>query len=83
MRRCGRSTNKKRVEGEVVLTLYQELFEMNLTLCERWPALTPFTERKMRAHEVMLLVRRLNTRPAQNKTAASSVTRRPAGDNWF
>lgn len=78
-------------EGGEKLSLYQTFFELQLTLCERFPALTPFEIRKQRAYEVFLLVRRLNTQPKkeQPKNATPGTTvkngeiRRPASDDWY
>lgn len=60
---------------------------MEISLCERFPALSPFDIRKQRAAEVFLLVRRLNnyTEYTNDKHDArnSRVIRRRAGDDWF
>ena len=57
---------------------------MEVGLCERFPALSPFDVRRTRAAEVFLLMRRLQTwqknRPQKGK---KDVIRRPAGDDWF
>lgn len=63
------------------MTLYEIFFELEVGMCERFPALTPFEVRRQRAHEVFLLISRLygynknNSKPKQ--------IRKPAGDNWF
>lgn len=60
---------------------------MEISLCERFPALSPFDIRQQRAAEVFLLVRRLNnyTEYTNNKKDVrnSRVIRRRAGDDWF
>lgn len=71
------------------LTLYQCFFEINETLCRRYPALTPFIVRRERAGEVFRLMRRINSHP--RKTAAEKEPEKdaqgriliPAGDDWF
>lgn len=78
-------------EADNSLTLYQSLFEMARTLCEAFPALTPFSIRRERAREVFLLIKRINTHPhTENGEPVEKVEkdkagriRRPAGDNWF
>ena len=60
-------------------------FEMELSIVERFPSLTPFAIRKERAAEVFLLVRRLNNHTNKRNEQANKkkVIRRPAGDDWF
>ena len=60
-------------------------FEMELSIVERFPSLTPFAVRKEKASEVFLLVRRLNNRTKKQSKQANSkkVIRRAAGDDWF
>lgn len=61
------------------------LFEMNIAICERFPALDPFVVRQTKAHEVFLLVGRLNeyTGRKEKKQHKGQCIRKPAGDNWF
>lgn len=57
-----------------------------MQLCKAFPALTPFAVRRERAHEVFLLVSRINSQPKHeggHKVDSQGRTRRPAGDNWF
>ena len=74
------------------MTLYQSLLEMNVQLCKAFPALTPFAVRRESAHEVFLLVRRINSQPRTDRSLTTETRqevdkrgriRRPAGDNWF
>ena len=72
------------------MTLYETFFEMELSICERFPSLTPFQVRRERATEVFLLVRRLNNhteKQSKQNTQLNKddkkVIRRPAGDDWF
>jgi hypothetical protein len=55
---------------------------MEMSLSERFPAMTPLTLRKERAHEVFLLINRMN-RYSKKTKRQSNVIRRPAGDDWF
>lgn len=57
-----------------------------MQLCKAFPALSPFQVRRERAHEVFLLVRRMNTHPKTEngeKLDSKGRIRRPAGDDWF
>ena len=68
------------------LTYYELFFEMEISLCERFPGLTPFRIRQEKAREVFLLIRRLhryNELSSARKVGKNRVIRRPAGDNWF
>lgn len=62
---------------------------MNIAICSRFPALTPFSVRMMPAREVFLLIRRLTIydtaqkKKPENKYAKKGRIVRPAGDNWF
>lgn len=62
---------------------------MCVAICNRFPALTPFSVRAMPAREVFLLIRRLNIydkrqkQKPENKFAKKGRIVRPAGDNWF
>ena len=53
------------------LTVYQLLFDLTDNLCQRYAALTPFSVRKERVGEVLLLVRRVNDRAARDNGAAA------------
>ena len=63
------------------------LFEIEVNLCERFPAMTPLTLRKEKAREVFILIKRYNRYSKKQKKEAKSggkkIIRRPAGDNWF
>ena len=54
-------------------------------MCERFPAVTPFSIRRERASEVFLLMRRLQIYNEHHKSGdkKKNVVRRPAGDDWF
>jgi hypothetical protein len=64
------------------------LFDITVSLCERFPAYTPTAIRQTPVREVFLMVRRLNEyngrRGKQEKSPKKGgKIRRPAGDNWF
>ena len=50
-----------------------------MQICERFPAVTPFSIRKEKIKEVFLLVRRLNIYDDKGKTKKKKINRRPAG----
>ena len=59
---------------------------MEIGICNRFPALTPFSIRREKAHEVFLLINRLhsyNKNVDENGQRKPRKIRRPAGDNWF
>ena len=61
---------------------------MQLSICDRFPAVSPFEIRKQRFGEVFLLIRRLNTsfknqKKNTNPKSGKRIIRKPAGDNWF
>jgi len=59
------------------------MFDLELTLCERFPNLSPFSIRKERASEVFCLVKRLNKQVKTKPSSKNSKIRKRAGDNWF
>lgn len=65
--------------------IYEALFDIQISLCERFPTLTPLSLRREKAREVFLLISRLNkhTRKENVKKEDKQVIRKPAGDNWF
>lgn len=52
-----------------------------MSICDRFPSLSPFDVRQKKFHEVFLLIRRLNIYN-KNKEKPKKI-RRPAGDTWF
>lgn len=52
-----------------------------MSICDRFPSLSPFDIRQKKFHEVFLLVRRLNI--YNEKEKKPKKIRRPAGDTWF
>jgi hypothetical protein len=61
------------------------MFELEVSVCDRFPAATPFTVRREPAREVFLLMRRMTTYNEHHKhdETGKQTIRRPAGDNWF
>ena len=63
------------------------LFQMEMSLCEQFPAFTPLTLRKEKARDVFVLIRRF-TKYAKKKTKNTTkdgkrIIRRPASDTWW
>jgi len=58
---------------------------MQMSVCERFPALTPLALRKERARDVFILVTRYNiySKKQQKDAGKPKVIRRPAPDTWF
>lgn len=56
-----------------------------MSLCERFPALTPLSLRREKAREVFILVTRYNiySNKQQKNAGKPKIIRRPAGDTWF
>ena len=76
---------KKLNEGEESnLTLYQTLFDLQLTICERFN-MSPFQLRREPFHEVCILLGRVNDHADRNPKGkqGDTVIRRKAKDNWF
>lgn len=65
------------------MPIYEALFDMQISLCNRFPALTPFSIRKEPAREVFLLISRYNHQNSKKVRNHKKVIRKPAGDDWF
>ena len=67
--------------------IYDVLFEMEMNLCEKFPAMTPLTLRREKAREVFVMIARYNRfsrkKKKQEKKGGKKIIRRPASDNWF
>ena len=68
--------------------MYEVFFDLNINLCDRFTGLDPFTVRKQRFHDVMLIFRRLAERNKKKRKTEgytkSGVTYRPAkNDDWY
>lgn len=82
------ASNSDTEKGSDSASLYQILFDMQITLCEKFKGLNPFILRNERMQEVFLLIKRLNNAQTQiNEPTIQSngdVIRRPASDDsWF
>lgn len=70
-------------------TLYQILFDMQVSISDRFTSLNPISLREKRLKEVCLLVYRLNDYNQRHEKTPSGVgakkgkIRKPAGDDWF
>ena len=74
------------MSGQSDLSLYEIFFEMEINLCETFPALTPFQVRRERATEVFLMLRRMdkyNETEGKKKKGTKQRIRRQANDSWF
>jgi len=65
---------------------------MEMSLCERFPAMTPLSIRREKAVDVFTLVVRYsnysssqqeNAEKAQKNAGKPKIIRRPASDTWF
>ena len=67
--------------------LYDIMFEMQVNLCERFPALTPLMLRKEKARNVFrMFIRYLKYAKKESKRKGKDgkkIIRRPASDTWF
>ena len=61
------------------------IFEMEMTLCEQFHAVTPFTIRRERAVDVYALIVKFSRYAKKKKKQAGKpkIIRRPASDTWF
>ena len=62
------------------------MFEMEVNLCEKFPALTPLSLRREKAREVFTMIARFNRyskRKKKREKGGKKIIRRPASDNWF
>ena len=62
------------------------IFDIEVSISDRFPSLNPIEIRKTRASEIFLLIKRLgrkNRRETKKKNKKQNIIRRPAGDNWF
>lgn len=61
------------------------LFDIIVSMSERFPSLNPLSIRQMRAREVFLFIRRFIAYSKKEKRDkdGNRIIRRPAGDNWF
>ena len=61
------------------------LFDIIVSMSERFPSLNPLSIRQMRAREVFLFIRRFiaYSKKEERDKDGNRIIRRPAGDNWF
>ena len=69
------------------LSLFDLFFNLEVSLCERFPSLSPFDLRREKASEVFLLTRRLQKYNENKKKTHTPEGKRiiykKAGDTWF
>jgi hypothetical protein len=67
--------------------VYDVLFQMQMSLCNRFMSLTPLDLRKEKAREVFILfsryIRYSKNEKKKNTLNGKKIIRRPASDNWF
>ena len=65
--------------------IYDSLFEMEMSLSERFTSMTPLTLRREKARDVFLLIVRFNkySRKQKKQKNGKRIIRKPAGDDWF
>lgn len=62
----------------------QLIFEMQMTLCEVFPPLTPLTLRKERGVDVFKLIVKYNRyAKKKKKSGGKKIIRKPASDTWW
>lgn len=83
---------KKRESGRrSPLTIYETFFEIEMTLCERFPALTPFSIRRIQAREIFTFMERFGRYIERDREEngqivninGRQVLKRKASDDWF
>ncbi|MBR3163778.1 hypothetical protein IKF15_00505 [Candidatus Saccharibacteria bacterium] len=59
------------------------LFDLEMTLTERFTGTTPLTWKREKARDVFALLVSFNSWSRRNTKKKKNVIRRPAGDDWF
>ena len=60
------------------------MFEIEVGICERFPALSPLSMRRERVNDVFRLISQFNIYARKNiNSNGKQVIRRRAGDDWF
>lgn len=82
------ASNSDTKKGSSSASLYQILFDLQITICDKFKGLNPFILRHETMQEVFLLIKRLNNTQTQENDHIQScngdVIRRPAtDDSWF
>ncbi len=68
--------------------LSELLFDIDMTLCDRFPALTPMSIRSTKARDVFKTIVKLGKyakkeKKEEAKKAMKHIVKRPASDTWF
>lgn len=65
--------------------IYETMFALQVSICERFTSLNPIMLRREKAREVFLLINRYNRYSIREQRNAKKkkVIRKPAGDDWF
>lgn len=82
------SNNNRKNEGSGDVPFYDILFELQISLCNRFNGLNIFMIRQEKIHEVFLLCKRINLLQkesvSQQNYSNDEIIRRPAqDDSWF
>lgn len=82
------SNNNRKNEGSGDVPFYDILFELQISLCNRFNGLNYFMIRREKIHDVFLLLKRMNssqkTSVGRTEHSDDEVIRRPAkDDSWF
>lgn len=82
------SNNNRKNEGSGDVPFYDILFELQISLCNRFNGLNYFMIRREKIHEVFLLCKRINLLQKESVSYQNSsndeIIRRPAqDDSWF
>jgi hypothetical protein len=60
------------------------MFEIEIGICERFPALSPLSMRRERVNDVFRLISQYSNYARKNTNSnGKQVIRRRAGDDWF
>ena len=61
------------------------IVELEVRMCDRFPAMSPLSMRKERANDVFRMVAQYSefARKENNKKNGKQIIRRRAGDDWF
>ncbi len=82
-------------DDTTTISLYETFFDLEDNLCQRYTALTPFSVRKEKIGEVLLLVTRINRKNLREKGIQHTdkvwtdkhgnvhIRRKAQNDNWF
>ena len=59
------------------------LFDLQMSMCQLFNGLNPMIIRRYPAHEVFLLIKRVNKKADRTGGTKGGKVRKQAGDDWF